>query len=591
MLFVCFIEFRCKITHGIGGSMKKTADHKHKRVTLSGLILEKKKLLAVFIISTLILSVVAPVKSYIMQWLIDAPSKTAAIQYLLLGIGIILLSHITEYISRFSFMKIACRNIEQIRNRLIDRQIKKPMQVYLSENTGSVLSCLTNDMRLIFDEYYMSIFNILMWGGMMLVALLMLGMISPALLMIALVLGMAPLLAPKILAEKMSRLREEYSKNIAAYTSRTGELLKGFEALLTSGGTRYLTENHRAAAADNREKEYKMQWMLNIAAIMSSLVAWIPSITVLLFGVFLVYDGKITIGYLVTANMLTNFVISPCRQVSDAYAKLKSSRIVKEKIEEAMNQEIKAFGTEEIDRVDHIRAEHLTFAYPDAEAPSLCDVSLDIRRGEKIALVGPSGSGKSTIAKILYRYFEDYQGDIFVNDKPLKSINLESYYQKTAMIPQTPFLFSDSIYNNLCLFQSFSDDEVREAVRLAGLETFIKDQPDGWDTVLAENGRNLSGGQAQRIAMARAILRRCDLMLVDEATSSLDVATTCEVMDNLLDLDCTVIMITHDIFGEYMKRFDRIYYLEQGRVKEKGIFDGLMKENGGFYCLYHRMDS
>ncbi len=562
-----------------------------KKVTVGGFILEKKKLLAVFIISTLILSVVAPVKSYIMQWLIDAPSKTAAIQYLVLGMGIILLSHITEYISRMAFMKISCKSIEQIRNRLIAGQIRKPMQVYLSENTGSVLSCLTNDMRLIYDEYYMSIFNILMWGGMMLVALLMLGLISPALLLIALVLGMAPLLAPKLLAEKMSRLREEYSKNIAAYTTRTGELLKGFEALLTCGGMGYLTQNHQEAASSNREKEYQMQRMLNIAAVVSSLVAWIPSITVLLFGVFLVYDGKITIGYLVTANMLTNFVISPCRQVSDAYAKLKSSRIVKDKIEAAMNQEAEASGTDGIDHIDRIRIEHLNFAYPKAENPALCDVSLDIRNGEKIALVGSSGSGKSTIAKILYRYFENYQGEVLVNDRPLGSLSLESYYQKAAMIPQTPFLFSDSIYNNLCLYQNFSDDEVKTAVRLSGLESFIRDQPEGWDTVLSENGRNLSGGQAQRIAMARAILRRCDFMLVDEATSSLDVATTCQVMDNLLDLDCTVIMITHDIFGDYMKRFDRIYYLEQGKVKEQGTFDRLMDEKGGFYCLYHQMDT
>ncbi len=311
----------------------------------------------------------------------------------------------------------------------------------------------------------------------------------------------------------------------------------------------------------------------------------------MLFGVFLVYDGKITIGYLVTANMLTNFVISPCRQVSDAYAKLKSSRIVKDKIEAAMNQEAEASGTDGIDHIDRIRIEHLNFAYPKAENPALCDVSLDIRNGEKIALVGSSGSGKSTIAKILYRYFENYQGEVLVNDRPLGSLSLESYYQKAAMIPQTPFLFSDSIYNNLCLYQNFSDDEVKTAVRLSGLESFIRDQPEGWDTVLSENGRNLSGGQAQRIAMARAILRRCDFMLVDEATSSLDVATTCQVMDNLLDLDCTVIMITHDIFGDYMKRFDRIYYLEQGKVKEQGTFDRLMDEKGGFYCLYHQMDT
>lgn len=446
-------------------------------------------------------------------------------------------------------------------------------------------------MRLIYDEYYMSIFNILMWGGMMLVALVMLAFISPALLFIALVLGMAPLLAPKIMADKMSKLREEYSQNIAEYTTKTGELLKGFEALTASGAINYLYRIHGKAASSNCEKESAMQRVLNIAAVISSLVAWIPSITVLLFGVFLVYDGKITIGYLVTANMLTNFVISPCRQVSDAYAKLKASMSVKRKVENIMNIETVESGSDMISSIDSICLEHLSFSYSDLDESILKDISFSLLRNSKVALVGSSGSGKSTIAKILYRYYDSYQGKVLINDKPLNSIKLQNYYQKVAMIPQTPFLFSDSIYNNLCLYQDFDNCDIYNAIKLAGLKDFIDSQPNGLDTILDENGKNLSGGQAQRIAIARAILRKCNLLLVDEATSSLDVSTTCDVMENLLDLDCTMIIITHDIFGDYMKRFDVIYFLEDGHVREQGTFNELTKIDCGFSRLYNRLNS
>ena len=564
---------------------------KTKKCTLMGYVLEKKKLFAVFVISTLVLSVVAPVKSYIMQWLIDAPSKTAAIRYLMIGMGIIIISHISEYFSRISFMKIACKSIEQIRNQLIAGQIRKPMKEYMAEKTGDVLSLLTNDMRLIFDDYYMSLFNMAMWGGMMLVALIMLAFISPALLAIALVLGMAPLLAPKLLAEKMAKLRGEYSTDIASYTAKTGELLKGFEALAASGAFSYFTKVHEKAAASNREKEHRLQWMLHVSSVISSLVSWIPSITVLLFGVFLVYDGKISIGYLVTANMLTNFVISPCRQVSDSYAKWRASLSIKNRIEAALRQNLEETGSDLEEEVENIRIRNLTFTYPGMELPALRDISVSFPSHSKVVLVGASGSGKSTIAKVLYGYFDSYEGEVLINDRNLRDIRRESYYKKVAMIPQMPFLFSDTIYNNLCLYDQYSEEEVKRAVELAGLTEFIKDQQDGLNTALSESGRNLSGGQAQRIAIARALLRKCDVMLVDEATASLDAATTSEVIENLLALDCAVILITHDIFGDYMKKFDMVYYLEEGQIKEQGGFEELLERGGSFSQLYHHTKS
>ena len=225
------------------------------------------------------------------------------------------------------------------------------------------------------------------------------------------------------------------------------------------------------------------------------------------------------------------------------------------------------------------------------ELPALRDISVSFPSHSKVVLVGASGSGKSTIAKVLYGYFDSYEGEVLINDRNLRDIRRESYYKKVAMIPQMPFLFSDTIYNNLCLYDQYSEEEVKRAVELAGLTEFIKDQQDGLNTALSESGRNLSGGQAQRIAIARALLRKCDVMLVDEATASLDAATTSEVIENLLALDCAVILITHDIFGDYMKKFDMVYYLEEGQIKEQGGFEELLERGGSFSQLYHHTKS
>ena len=188
---------------------------KTKKYTLLEYLFGQKSVMAVFIITTITLAVIAPLKSYILQWLLDASSKDAAVQYLFRGIGIVLLSHILEWFSRNTFTKMISKCCMLIRNRIMYNQTKKDMKIYLSENTGDILSCLTNDLRVIYDEYYMSIFNIAMWGSMMLVALVMMASISPLLLAVAVLLGIAPLTVPRILAKKNGssekRVFQEYS--------------------------------------------------------------------------------------------------------------------------------------------------------------------------------------------------------------------------------------------------------------------------------------------------------------------------------------------------------------------------------------------
>ena len=335
-----------------------------KKYTLAGCLYRQKRLLLVFIPATIFLAVVAPLKSYILQWLLDASSKEAAIRYLFIGIGVVLLSHILEWFSRDTFTRMICKSCMQIRSRIMYNQTKKDMKTYLSENTGDILSCLTNDLRVIYDEYYMSIFNMAMWRSMMIVPLFMMASISPILLVVAVLLGMAPLTVPRILAKKMGALREDYSRIIAHYTANTGELLKGFEPLLVSGAFGYFIKNHDREAGEVRQGEYRTQRMLNTSAIASSFISWIPNVMVLLCGVFMVYDGKLTMGYLITAHALSSFVLSPARMVSDAYAKWKASRTIRDKLEAMMNVSEEQGDGLELKAAGRIEIKDLSFTYP-----------------------------------------------------------------------------------------------------------------------------------------------------------------------------------------------------------------------------------
>ena len=187
--------------------------------------------------------VAAPFKSYIMQWLIDSTDKAEALSYLALGIGLVLLSHISEYICRDTYMRMSTKCIQQVRNLLADTQSKKSISVLSEEKSGEVLSIFTNDLKMIHDEYYMGIFNMFVWGGMAIVALVMLISISPVLMVAAVALCMLPLIVPKLMANGLSDARKEYSISIGRYTSKVGELLKGLQTLQTSGAMGYFVAN------------------------------------------------------------------------------------------------------------------------------------------------------------------------------------------------------------------------------------------------------------------------------------------------------------------------------------------------------------
>lgn len=181
-----------------------------------------------------------------------------------------------------------------------------------------------------------------------------------------------------------------------------------------------------------------------------------------------------------------------------------------------------------------------------------------------------SGCGKSTLAKLLCRYYETYGGSIRVGGAELSGIARGALLRHIGYISQKTFLFDDTIRHNISLYEPFMQEQMDEAVRLSGLEAYIASLPEGLDTRITENGRNLSGGQAQRIGIARAAIRRYRVILADEITASLDEATSQQAMDNLLNMDATVIAITHDTQGEFMKRFDSVYRIEEGKANKAG---------------------
>ena len=442
--------------------------------------------LIVFVLFTAVVSFFAPLKSFQLKWLIDSKSKQEALGYMGLVFLITFTSWFFERLSRRSFTKLAC---------------------------GAV-------------DYYMSIFNIVFWGGIMLCALGMYLYISPVMLAAILLVTVPPLVLPRKMNERLKAARDAFSLQMAGYTQQLKELLGGFEVIRGFLREDAYAARHRDAARQARTSELGYQQSLNAMVVNTSLISNLIFPIVMLVGLFLAFDGRLTIGTVSTAASMANFVITPCSQIAQCWAKVRSSKGIRQRLEDAISGPEETPKGQPIGRLEHIECQDTGFTYPGAAAPVLSGVRLTVSGQEKAVLVGESGCGKSTLAKLLFQYYPDYTGSILFNGQQLRGIDRQS------------------------------------------LSDWVSTLPDGLDTLISENGKNLSGGQRQRIGIARLALRRYDLIIADEITASLDPDTSGQVMENLLALPCMVVAITHDVSGAFMKQFDKVYRVEHGSVTQ-----------------------
>lgn len=523
--------------------------------------------LILFAAFTLCVSFFAPLKNFQLKWLIDSKSKQEALGYMGLVFAITFSSWFFERLSRRSFTKIACGTVEQVRQRILEQVLHRTVAQYNAEGDAAYLSLLTTDLRTLYDDYYMSLFNIVFWGGIMLCALAMYLYISPVMLLAILLVTIPPLVLPRRMNERLKATRDAFSLQMADYTQQLKELLGGFEIIRSFLREDAYAALHQKAARKARESELDYQQSLNAMVTNTSLISNLIFPVVMLVGLFLAFDGRLTMGTVSTAASMANFVITPCHQIAQCWAKVKSSQGIRQRLEAAMAEPQAAEQGEPIGHIDSIQCETVRFAYPNTAEPVLKDASLTVDAAQKVALVGESGCGKSTLAKLLFQYYPDYSGDILFNGRQVRTLDRTALYRRVGYIAQTAYLFHDTIRNNICLHEDFPDEQLAHAIAAAGLTDWVASLPDGLDTVISENGKNLSGGQRQRIGIARLALRSYDLIIADEITASLDPDTSQQVMENLIAMPCMVVAITHDVAGSFMHQFDKVYRVEHGVVR------------------------
>ena len=265
----------------------------------------------------------------------------------------------------------------------------------------------------------------------------------------------------------------------------------------------------------------------------------------------------------------------------------KSIKLVKKKVEDILNEENFLDNGKTLKHFENnIKFDNVSFMYDKRKV--LDNVTFTFKKGGKYALVGKSGSGKSTLVKLLLKYYTNYEGNITIDNNNIKDLSFTSLYSNISIIQQDVFMFDASLKENITLFYDYNTDEIYNSIVKSGMKDFVDILPDKEESHIGENGNFISGGEKQRISIARSVIRNTPVLILDEATSSLDKETSYKIEKTLLDMkDLTIIFITHKLSEDLLNRCDEIIVMDDGKIVEAGNYLQLLENHNYFYNLYN----
>lgn len=496
---------------------------------------------------------------------------------------VIIFIRIINYIAK---PRLLSRSMKQYTDFAFRRLSEKNISAFTGENSSSYISALSNDISVIQANYVENTDTVIQNCLSFIGALTMMFFYSPLLTIVALVLTSLPILATLATANRLAKYEEALSHKNAAFLATIKDAVSGFSVIKSFKAEKEIAgvvEESSLQVCRTKASKIKQEQVIRAIGSMAAIVA---QLGVLFTGAFLVHLGHdLSPGIIIVLTFLMNFVITAIDVLPPALAQRKAAKALINKLADLINENISETGKVIPSRLKQgIRLNNVSFAYNGGE-DVLSNVSCHFAAGKSYAIVGASGSGKSTLLHLLMQGHGGYRGEILFDRDELRTINTASLYDIISIIQQNVFVFNRSILDNITMLKHFENAEINTALEQSGLTSFIAEK--GKDYLCGENGSALSGGEKQRISIARSLLHKTPVLLVDEATSSLDARTAHHISESILGLkDLTRIVVTHHLHESILNRYDEILVLKNGTIWEKGTFTALMEQKGYFYSLY-----
>ena len=553
------------------------------------LIKNHQKAFYAFMIFNILVPLTNIAFAYSIKGIIDSgmsQNKEALTQAVLVGAIVIFIYAGLNFISLRLKNKLVRQIMSRYKNKVFQSILDRDYRDFSKEKSGKFISVLTENMKKIEQDYLHQYFNISKNLSLMIFSLLAMFIGNWYLTLLVIIASIIPMMISGFIGQKSAYLQKSAMIADQKYLAKVKDILAGFLVIKSFNVKDAICEDYSHESEKFDEINFikgKFDVLANVISQLSGMIVFLVAFG---GGMYLVFNGHTTIGSVTAIVQLVNFVVMPLNEVGMGVSKFREGQATLDAFEVKDVSELQTGETKE-NFDDVISFSNIDFSYPNTEEKIFNNLSLKIQKGEKIAIVGTSGSGKSTLLNLLLSFYDVTSGHISIDNQDIQAISAESLYNLMTIVQQDVYIFDDTLKTNITLNQSFTVEEIKQAVQQSGLESYVLESESGLQTLCGENGSNLSGGQKQRLSIARALIRKTPILLFDEATSSLDNQVTTEIENSILDIqDLTALVVTHKLNENILKRYDRILFMKAGVIVEDGSFCDLMDRRGEFYKLF-----
>lgn len=518
--------------------------------------------------------------------------KEHFIYYIIYFSSIILITSIIKGVLMFLMRQtiiVMSRKVEyDQKNELYQKYQQLDTTFYKRNNTGDLMSRISEDISRVRMYIGPAIMYLINTGALFTMVIFVMFNINAYLSFI--VLLPLPILTFSIykVSNIINKKSEQISIALSNLTSNAQEVFSGIRVIQSFSINKQIQDSFYKNCEDYKEQNISLARIDSFFAPLMLLLIGISTLLVIYIGGIEIQNGSFTAGNIAEFVYYITMLTWPVASLGWCISLVQRAAASQKRINLFLEDKniIKNNAKNEIQHIKHIEFNNVTFQYPDTGIQALTNINLNINKGEKIAIIGKTGSGKSTIAELLLRTYDIKNGNILINEKNIKNIDLIAYRNLIGYTPQDIFLFSDTIRNNIFFGKENSKEDGIKYAEIAHINNDINHLTKKYETVVGERGVMLSGGQKQRITIARALVNNPELMILDDCLSAVDANTEKIILQNLHAtlLDKTVIFITHRLFA--VMNFDKIIVLENGQIVEQGTHETLMQQQNHYFDIY-----
>jgi ABC-type multidrug transport system fused ATPase/permease subunit len=565
-------------------------------VRLLRYLLKYKRRFTITVVAVVVVSLTGLLPPYLLQVAIDnymVNSDFAGLTFMaMIAIGVYLVNWISDYLRTFQISWMGENMVNELRKQLFSHLQELSFGFYDRSEAGEIISRVTNDTD--------TLSQIFVQGVLTLISdvLTIIGIVAIMLfLSVPMTLAAFSVIPPLILLIFVfqSRLRKAYRatrKKIAVVTSRLEQSISGIKEIQSFTREQDAIEDFRQANVENLQANVQAGKLFALLMPAVQIVGVIGTCVVLWFGGMSTISGSITLGIVIAFLLYVNKFFQPLVDLTTFYNTVQSAMSAAERIFVTLDTKPEIADAQDAVELMHAKGEivfdHVTFGY-DPDRSVLEDVNIHVEPGKTLAIVGPTGAGKSTIVKLLSRFYDLQKGTVTVDGLDVRKVTLNSLHKQMGVVLQEPFLFSGTIMENIKYGKlDATDSEIEQVVKIVGIHKFINSLSQGYETDVGERGSRLSVGQRQLVSFARALLSDPPILILDEATSSVDPYTELKIKKALTVLlkNRTSLVIAHRL--STVRNADNIIVINEGKIVEEGNHTELMKKKGMYHRLYKK---